>query len=101
MAVLAGSARIDVRVEPRGGARAHPAFSGLEVRAFSRPDLRLHLCANRPLSGLQSLHALAEGDRLDLVLSWGRFHRHHRFDADAMLRETAEAWRRWMTNLAL
>ena len=98
VAVLAGSARIDVRVEPRGGARAHPAFSGLEVRASSRPDLRLHLRANRPLSGLQSVHALAEGDRLDLVLSWGRFHRHHRFDADAMLRETAEAWRRWMTN---
>jgi GH15 family glucan-1,4-alpha-glucosidase len=50
------------------------------------------------LTGLQSVHALAEGERLDLVLSWGRFHRHHRFDADAMLRETAEAWRRWMTN---
>src|SRR6516164_8841147 len=98
VAVLAGTARIDVRVEPRGGARAHPAFSGLEARASSRRDLRLHLRANRPLTDLQSVHALAEGDRLDLVLSWGRFHRHHRFDADAMLRETAEAWRRWMTN---
>ena len=98
VAVLAGSARIDVRVEPRGGALAHPAFSGLEARASSRPDLRLHVRANRPLTGLQCVHALAEGERLDLVLSWGRFHRHHRFDADAMLRETAEAWRRWMTN---
>ncbi|HEY2527150.1 MAG TPA: glycoside hydrolase family 15 protein [Xanthobacteraceae bacterium] len=98
VAVLAGSTRIDVRVEPRGGARAYPAFSGLEVRASSRPDLRLHLRANRPLTGLQSVHALAEGDRLDLVLSWGRFHRHHRFDADAMLRQTSEAWSRWMTN---
>jgi GH15 family glucan-1,4-alpha-glucosidase len=97
VAVLAGSARIAVRVEPRGGAQAHPAFSGLEVRVSSRPDLRLHLRANRPLTGLQSVHELTEGDRLDLVLSWGRFHRHHRFDADAMLRETAEAWRRWMT----
>jgi GH15 family glucan-1,4-alpha-glucosidase len=96
--VLAGSARIDVRVEPRGGALAHPAFSGLEARVSSRPDLRLHLRANRPLTGLQSVHALAEGDRLDLVLSWGRFHRHHRFDGDAMLQETAGAWRRWMTN---
>jgi alpha,alpha-trehalase len=98
VAVLAGSARIDVRVEPRGGARAYPAFSGLELRASARPDLRLHLRANRPLDGLRSVHALAEGDRLDLVLSWGRFHRHHRFDADALLRQTGEAWRRWMTN---
>jgi len=96
--VLEGNARIGVAVEPRGGARAHPAFSGLEVQAVSRPEIRLHLRANRPLPGLQSVHELAEGDRLDLVLSWGRFHRHHRFDADVMLRDTAEAWRRWMTN---
>src|SRR5262245_24726933 len=34
--VLTGSARIEVSVEPYGGAQAHPAFSGLEVRAFSR-----------------------------------------------------------------
>jgi GH15 family glucan-1,4-alpha-glucosidase len=98
VAVLAGSARIEVNVEPRGGAQARPAFSGLEVHAAARPDLRLHLRADRPLTGLQSLHALAQGDRLDLVLSWGRFHRHHRFDADDMLRSTAEAWRRWMAN---
>jgi alpha,alpha-trehalase len=96
--VLAGNARIEVAVEPRGGAQAHPAFSGLEVQAVSRPDIRLHLRANRPLAGLKSVHELAEGERLDLVLSWGRFHRHHRFDADVMLRDTAEAWRRWMTN---
>jgi GH15 family glucan-1,4-alpha-glucosidase len=96
--VLAGRVRIEVRVEPRGGAQAYPAFSGLEVRASARPDLRLHLRANRPLHGLTSVHELAEGDQLDLVLSWGRFHRHHRFDADAMLRETTEAWRRWMTS---
>jgi GH15 family glucan-1,4-alpha-glucosidase len=96
--VLEGSARIQVSVEPRRGAQAHPAYSGLEVRAPARPDIRLHLRANRPLAGLQSVHELTQGDRLELVLSWGRFHRHHRFDADAMLRGTADAWRRWMTN---
>ena len=86
--VLAGSARIEVRIEPRDGARAYPAVSGLEVRASSRPDLRLHLRANRPLNGLQSVHALAEGDRLDLVFSWVG---HHRFDADAMLRPNEQS----------
>src|SRR5262249_26463647 len=67
--VLAGSARIEVRVEPRGGARADPVFSGLEVRAFSRADIRLHLRANRPLTGLKSVHELAEGVRLGPVRS--------------------------------
>src|SRR5262245_45734551 len=44
---LAGSARIDVSIAPRGGAQALPGFSGLEVRPSSRPGLRLHLRANR------------------------------------------------------
>ncbi|HWB35207.1 MAG TPA: glycoside hydrolase family 15 protein, partial [Rugosimonospora sp.] len=57
---------------------------------------RLHRRANRPLPGLDGTCALNPGERLDLVLSWGRFHRHHRFDAAAMLDSTAHAWRRWM-----
>ncbi len=96
VAVVEGSARIDVGIQPRGGARAEAVFSGFEIQAFARPDLRLHLRANRPLDGLWSTHTLGPGERLDLVLSWGRFHRHHRFDPEAMLRDTAAAWRRWM-----
>lgn len=98
IAMLSGNARIHVSVAPRGGADIHAAFSGLELRPFARPDMRLHLRANRPLPGLESDHLLTKGERLDLVLSWGRFHRHHRFDAEVTLRETAEAWRRWMTH---
>jgi GH15 family glucan-1,4-alpha-glucosidase len=96
--VLAGTVRLRVEVTPRGGGQARSLLSGLEVQAAGRPDLRLHLRASRPLTGLRSLHELHQGDRLDLVLSWGRFHRHHRLDAEAMLRETAGAWRRWMTH---
>ncbi|WP_328885484.1 glycoside hydrolase family 15 protein [Streptomyces sp. NBC_00316] len=97
--VLAGDVRLRADLEPRGGGQARALFSGLEVRPSRRPDLRLHLRSNRPLSGLCSTHDLQQGDRLDLVLSWGRFHRHHRFDTDAMLRGTADAWRRWMTHM--
>ncbi|WP_030924498.1 glycoside hydrolase family 15 protein [Streptomyces sp. NRRL B-24720] len=97
--VLAGHVRLWADLEPRGGGQARALFSGLEVRSSRRPDLRLHLRSNRPLGGLHSTHDLRQGDRLDLVLSWGRFHRHHRFDADAMLQETADAWRRWMKHM--
>ena len=41
--------------------------------------------SSRPLSGLHGTYDLKHGDSLDLVLSWGRSHRHHRFDAEAML----------------
>ncbi|WAZ23889.1 glycoside hydrolase family 15 protein [Streptomyces cinnabarinus] len=94
--VLDGDVRLRMDLEPRDGAQTRVLFSGLEVRPSRRPDLRLHLRSNRPLTGLHSTHDLHRGDRLDLVLSWGRFHRHHRFDTDTMLRGTADAWRRWM-----
>src|ERR687893_13891 len=95
--VLSGRVRLRVAVEPRGGSRVRPAFNGLVVECPRQPALRLHLRSNRPLAGLESTHELHQGDRLNLVLSWGRFHRHHPLDAEARLSETADAWRRWMT----
>ncbi|MFE7171660.1 glycoside hydrolase family 15 protein [Streptomyces sp. NPDC057616] len=94
--VLDGSVRLRAELEPRGGTQVRALFSGLEVRPDRHPDLRLHLRSNQPLTGLHSTHDLRQGDRLDLVLSWGRFRRHHRFDTDTMLRTTADAWHRWM-----
>jgi GH15 family glucan-1,4-alpha-glucosidase len=84
-------------VRPRGGAQIRSAFNGLAVECPRQPGLRLHLRSNRALSGLQSTHDLQQGERLSLVLSWGRIHRHHPLDAAARLSETADAWRRWMT----
>ncbi|MBO0776178.1 MAG: glycoside hydrolase family 15 protein [Actinobacteria bacterium] len=98
--VLDGSARLQVHLEPRGGAQARAAASGLVVMPARRPDLRLHLRSSRPLSGLHSTYDLEQGDSLDLVLSWGRTHRHHRFDTGAMLEATAGAWRRWMAHFS-
>ncbi|HEY7595895.1 MAG TPA: glycoside hydrolase family 15 protein [Actinophytocola sp.] len=95
--VLHGSVRLRVDLAPRGGAQARLAASGLVVTPARRPDLRLHLRSTLPLSGLHGSHDLRQGDSFDLVLSWGRTHRHHRFDADAMLAATTGAWRRWMT----
>jgi alpha,alpha-trehalase len=95
--VLSGRVRLRVNVQPRGGAQVRAAFNGLAVECPRQPRLRLHLRSNRTLTGLQTTHDLQQGDRLDLVLSWGRFHRHHPLDAEARLGETADAWRQWMT----
>ncbi|MBO0682321.1 MAG: glycoside hydrolase family 15 protein [Candidatus Dormibacteraeota bacterium] len=94
--VVDGSVRLRVEVEPRGGGEAQAGFGGLELRATRRPDLHLHLRSNRDLAGLRSVHDLRQGERLDLLLSWGRSRRHHALDAEALLRATADSWRRWM-----
>ena len=98
--VLDGDVRLTIDLEPWGGAQAQPAAGGLLVIPSRRQDLRLHLRSSRPLSGLRAAFDLATGESLDLVLSWGRTHRHHRFDAATMLEATAAAWRRWMTRFS-
>src|SRR5215472_4436228 len=98
--VLDGSVQLRVDLEPWGGAQVRAAASGLLITPARRPDLRLHLRSSRPLSGLHDVYELRQGDSLDLVLSWGRTQRHHRFDAGAMLQGTAAAWRRWMTHFS-
>jgi GH15 family glucan-1,4-alpha-glucosidase len=94
--VLSGHVRLRVNLQPRGGALTHAALDGLAVQAARQPGLRLHLRATRQLTGLSGTYDLEQNDRLDLVLSWGRSHRHHALDADARIRQTVDAWRRWM-----
>ncbi|WP_426512479.1 glycoside hydrolase family 15 protein [Dactylosporangium sp. McL0621] len=96
--VLDGAVELRVDVQPRGGGAARAALGGLEIQAARLPGVRLHLRSSHPLDGgLTNRYDLAQGDRLELVLSWGRIHRHHRLDAAASLEQTAAAWRRWMS----
>src|SRR5215472_6836541 len=94
--VLAGSVQVRVQIEPRGGASAQAAAGGLSVNAWRRPDLDLHVRCSRPLDGLRSVHELRAGERIDVALSWGGAHRHHRFREDELLAATAHSWRTWM-----
>ncbi|MFC0530579.1 glycoside hydrolase family 15 protein [Phytohabitans kaempferiae] len=96
--VLNGTIRLDIDLRPRDSGQIRAALDGLEIRPSRRPDLRLHLRANRPLASLPVAFDLNEGEHVDLVLSWGRVHRHHRFNAEDMLATTADAWRRWMAH---
>jgi GH15 family glucan-1,4-alpha-glucosidase len=94
--VLDGSVRVRVEIEPRGGASAQPGAGGLTLAARRRPDLELHVRCNRTLEGLRSVHELHAGDRLDVALSWGGAHRHHRFTEEELLDATARSWREWL-----
>jgi GH15 family glucan-1,4-alpha-glucosidase len=94
--VLDGSVRLRVELDPRGGASARAAAGGWSVEARGRHDLDLHVRCNRPLESLRSVHELHVGDRLDVVLSWGGGHRHHRFTEEELLVATARSWQRWL-----
>ena len=106
--VLEGRVRLRYAIEPRGGVRTRPLFSGVELTVPERPGLRLHLRGDRHLGGtgtqgdgtadgLHGVYELEQGESVSLCLSWARAHRHHRFEPQATVLGTERAWRRWMS----
>lgn len=95
--VLDGPVRLRVEVEPRGGAEAEPRGEGLRIRCRDQPELDLQLEGDRRLEGPKTVLELKTGDRMSLVLRWGRYSRmHHSAGAEELLRATLDAWRRWV-----
>ena len=106
--VLSGRVRLRYAIEPRGGVRTRPLFSGVELTLPERPGLRLHLRGDRELGEaetgggsdrMRGVYELEQGESVNLCLSWARARRHHRFEPEAMVRGTEQAWRRWMSGL--
>ena len=98
---VGGTARLRIEVEPRGGASAAPTHAGMRIRVTRQPKLELWLSANRPLAGLRTDVELAEGERLDLTLSWGgRPDPHRSPSVERRLEATRRAWQSWTREIA-
>ncbi|HEV2758148.1 MAG TPA: glycoside hydrolase family 15 protein [Acidimicrobiales bacterium] len=97
--VLEGSVRLQVELEPRGGASVEAHGQGFRIRTACRPDLDLRLLATVALDGLRTTVDLEHGDQAHFILRWaGGGHRRHP-QPPALLQATLDGWRRWMRTL--
>jgi alpha,alpha-trehalase len=93
--VLAGNVDLQIAIEPWRGAGAEPRAGGLLVNAGS--GLKAHLLSSHPLDGLVTKHRLKMGDRLILIMRWGRdSFRRLQISEEDHVRETTKAWHRWL-----
>jgi alpha,alpha-trehalase len=98
--VLDGSVDVRIAIEPRGGAEAERHGTGMRVRVNRQPDLELLLDAEGDIAceSLHSEHRLRAGQRLDLVLRWGKVpHQRRLTSAPDLLAGTMDVWRQWAT----
>jgi GH15 family glucan-1,4-alpha-glucosidase len=101
--VLDGSVRLRIEIEPRGGVEAEPHGEGLRLGSPSHPDIELHLSASRlaALHGMRNSLELSSGERLHLILRWGKSLVGHSYiPAEDVLEATLDSWRRWMRQFA-
>ena len=99
VAVLDGTVRLLVDIEPRGGATLERCGGGLRIRVDRRPELDLRLLATVPLDGLHTALELGAGQQAHFVLRWGGGGHGRNLHAPASLQATLDGWRRWMRNL--
>lgn len=97
--VLEGSVRLQVQMEPRGGATAEPHGQGFRIRTARRPDLDLRLVATVALNGLQTNVDLQQGEQAHFMLRWAGGGHRRDFQPPALLQATLDGWRRWMRTL--
>ena len=99
VAVLDGSVRLHVEMEPRGGATVEAHGQGFRIRTPRRPDLDLRLLATVALDGLRTTVDLEEGDQAHFILRWAGTGHSRDFRSPALLQATMDGWRRWMRTL--
>ena len=97
--VLHGSVRLQVELEPRGGATVETHGQGFRIRAGRRPDLDLRLVATVALDGLRTTVDLEHGEQAHFILRWAGAGHRCDFQPPALLQATLDGWRRWMRTL--
>lgn len=95
--ILHGQVRLRIEMFPYEGGHPEPHAGGLSILYPSRPDIDFWLFCSHSLDGLQTVHDLTEGQRLQFVLRWGGGgYRHLPEDGALLLHNTMQAWKRWL-----
>lgn len=98
--VVEGEVTLRTRLEPFGGAEWAPHGNSAQLSVHRQPQLELHVAGSLPLGEREQLITLGHGDERFVILRWGGGSlRGRTAEPDALLEQTAEAWRRWMGRL--
>ncbi|MGQ3683520.1 MAG: glycoside hydrolase family 15 protein [Candidatus Loosdrechtia sp.] len=98
---LHGKIKLSVEIEPRGGADIERYGGGFKIKWHLQPEMDIYLFSPVLLQGLKTTIELKAGDRFYTVLRWeGGTHRYHFYSPEGILKETINAWHRWIKHFS-
>ena len=99
--VLHGRVRVQMSIDPLGGASCERMDGGLRLRMHERRELDLQLASTAPLAGPHTTWDLREGDEAHVWLRWKSVddvHPQHAHEQE-QLEHTRRVWRAWMRHV--
>ncbi|WP_169975481.1 glycoside hydrolase family 15 protein [Tautonia rosea] len=95
--VLEGTVRLRISIAPREQAHLHRDGESWQIWHPDRPEIILHLRADRPLDGPHTVFELKAGDRINLTLRWNGVEKDDRSTPPLQaIDDTIKAWKRWL-----
>ena len=95
--VVDGTVRLNVQLQPRGGAAFERRAGGWHIRCATRPEMDLQLDVDGEFAGERTVLDLKEGDRLTFTLRWGSAtHRYRPYSPEEVLSATVQVWQQWL-----
>jgi GH15 family glucan-1,4-alpha-glucosidase len=94
--VLEGHVELNVVLRFARGTCVEKNSFGFQIQPADHSGMEVHLSSSLPLEDLQTRVHLSSGERMSFVLSWSGLYGHATSNIDDVLKDTAEAWRRWI-----
>ena len=97
---IEGEVPVRFHLQPHGGAEWSPHGDAARLSLSRRPSLDLYVGGSLGITGPDESVTLRQGDERFVLLRWGGGSLRGRVaDPEALLEQTAEAWRRWIGRL--
>src|SRR5262245_13555403 len=94
--VLEGNIDLSVVLRFAHGTQVQKTSDGFQIQSPEHFGLEVRLGTSPPIDSLHAKLHLSRGERMSFALNWSGSHEHATNHIDEVLKETVEAWRRWI-----
>jgi len=94
--VLEGDLDLTVDLRFARGTEVQKIGDGFQIQSPEHSGLEVQLSTSPPIDNLHTKVHLSSGEQMSFALNWSGSHEHATTHIDEVMKDTAEAWHRWI-----